>query len=43
MLFRSDVCGSVIVLKSDKPLPVENFAASVAKISAEFLGRQIED
>lgn len=38
-----DVCGSVIVLKSDKLLPAENFAASVAKISAEFLGRQIED
>lgn len=38
-----DVCGSVIVLKTEKPLPAETFAASVTKISAEFLGKQIED
>ena len=38
-----DICGSIIVFKEDKPLPPEELATTLIKISAEFIGKQIED
>ncbi len=38
-----DICGSIIVLKSSKTLPSESLATTLTKISAEYIGRQIED
>ena len=38
-----DICGSIIVFKEDKPLPPEELATTLIKISAEFIGKQLED
>lgn len=38
-----DICGSIIVLKSAKTLPSESLATTLTKVSAEYIGKQIED
>lgn len=43
IIASGDICGIIIVLKSDKAIPAENPAFAITKISAEFLGKQIED